>query len=246
VTIFSDFRFPTSDFLFFGARMAKDARLSALLLDFGCVISKSIFENMELVERGLGLAPGTMAWRGPLDPAGDPLWRHMQADRITERQYWAMRSAEVAELVGETWEAYGLQARASKICGAAWFRTEIVDLLDDARAAGIRTGVLTNELALFHSEEWLASVPALKRIDAIVDATFTKVLKPDPRAYEMALESLRARAEETLFVDDQLRNVRGAEAAGLHGLHFDVRRPTDTIAQIRARLGLARGSQRGQ
>lgn len=214
--------------------------LSALLLDFGCVISKSLFENMEQVERGLGLAPGTLRWRGPLDPAGDPLWRHMQADRITERQYWAMRSAEVAELVGETWETYGLQERASLICGAAWFRTEIVDLLDDARAAGIRTGVLTNELALFHSDEWLASVPALKRIDAVVDATFTKVLKPDPRAYRMALEALQVRPERTLFVDDQLRNIRGAEAVGLPTVYFDVRRPAETIAEIRARLGLAK------
>ncbi len=219
--------------------MAKDTGLTALLLDFGCVISKSLFENMELVERGLGLVPGTLRWRGPLDPAGDPLWRHMQADRITERQYWAMRSAEVAELVGETWETYGLQERASLICGAAWFRSEIVGLLDDARAAGIRTGVLTNELALFHSNEWLASVPALKRIDAIVDATFTKVLKPDPRAYRMALEALQARSERTLFVDDQLRNIRGAEAVGLSTVHFDVRRPAETIAEIRARLGLA-------
>jgi putative hydrolase of the HAD superfamily len=222
--------------------MAKDASLKALLLDFGCVITRSIFENMDLVERGLGLAAGTIAWRGPLNPAGDPLWRHMQAERITERQYWAMRSAEVAELVGEDWGVYGLQERAAVVCGQAWFRAEIVDLLDDARAAGIRTGVLTNELALFHTQEWLDAVPALKRIDAVVDATFTKVLKPDPRAYEMALEALQARPGQTLFVDDQLRNVRGAEAAGMQALHFDVRQPAEMIAEIRTRLRLRRGS----
>jgi len=218
--------------------MATQAALSTLLLDFGCVISKSMFENMELVERGLGLRAGTLTWRGPLDPASDPLWRHMQADRISERQYWAIRSAEVAELLGEGWGTYSLQQRASAICGQAWFRLEIVDLLDDARAAGIRTGVLTNELALFHSDDWLASVPALKRIDAIVDATFTKILKPAPRAYEMALEALRARPDETLFVDDQLRNVRGAEAVGLQAIHFDVRRPAEMIGEMRRRLGL--------
>jgi putative hydrolase of the HAD superfamily len=218
--------------------MAEPAKLTALLLDFGCVISRSMFENMGMVERGLGLAPGTLSWRGPLDPSTDPLWRHMQADRITERQYWAMRSAEVAELIGETWDTYDLQERASTICGLAWFRSEIVDLLDDARAAGIRTGILTNELALFHTQEWLDTVPALKRIDAIVDATFTKILKPDPRAYRMALEALQSRPEQTLFVDDQLRNVRGAEAVGINTVHFDVRQPAEMIAEIRARLGL--------
>ena len=36
--------------------MTKQQAITALMLDFGCVISKTMFENMELVERGLGFA----------------------------------------------------------------------------------------------------------------------------------------------------------------------------------------------
>ena len=51
----------------------------ALVLDFGGVISRMLFETHPLTEAALGLAPGTLRWRGPFDPAHDPLWRAMQA-----------------------------------------------------------------------------------------------------------------------------------------------------------------------
>jgi putative hydrolase of the HAD superfamily len=218
--------------------MATQRTLSALMLDFGCVISKTMFENMELVERGLGLDAGTLPWRGPFNLDSDPLYRDMLADRITERQYWATRAAEVGALVGEQWDTRGFYDRACDICGLAWFRSEFVELLDDARHAGIRTGILTNELELFHGADWVEAVPALQKIDVIVDATHTKILKPDPQAYQLGLEALKAAPEETLFVDDQIRNVRGAEAVGIPALHFDVRRPAEMMLEIRKHLAL--------
>jgi putative hydrolase of the HAD superfamily len=218
--------------------MTKQQAITALMLDFGCVISKTMFENMELVERGLGFAPGTLSWRGPFDPGSDPLWRDMLDGRLTERQYWATRATEVSALLGESWDTRTFYDRACDICGLAWFRGEFVDLLGDARRAGIRAGILSNELELFHSPDWLKTVPALEQIDVIVDATHTKVLKPDPRAYQLGLEALGAKPEETLFVDDQIRNVRGAEAVGIPSVHFDVRRPAENMREIRRRLAL--------
>jgi putative hydrolase of the HAD superfamily len=113
-----------------------------------------------------------------------------------------------------------------------------VDLLDEAREVGIRAGILSNELELFHDKQWIKSVPAVQRVEAIVDATHTKILKPDPRAYQLGLAALRATPERTLFVDDQIRNVRGAEAVGIPSLHYDVRRPAAMMREIRARVSL--------
>ncbi|HSG55987.1 MAG TPA: hypothetical protein VLA45_11055, partial [Paracoccaceae bacterium] len=70
----------------------------ALILDFGGVISRTMFETHDLTEAALGLPPGTLTWRGPFDPDGDPLWQDMQADRISERDYWRLRTAEAALL----------------------------------------------------------------------------------------------------------------------------------------------------
>jgi putative hydrolase of the HAD superfamily len=220
-----------------GQMMKRDA-ISALMLDFGSVISKSMFESIALVESGLELAPGTLTWRGPLALETDSLWRDMQAGRLTERQYWATRAAEVGALVGQKWDTRTFFDRACEICGLAWFRPEFVDLLDEAGHAGIRRGILSNELELFHSPEWVNSVPALKKIDVVVDATHTKILKPDPRAYQLGLEALKASPVDTLFVDDQIHNIRGAEAVGIPSLHFDVCRPAEMMQQIRRRLAL--------
>ena len=76
-------------------------RHRGLLLDFGGVISVTLFERHRLSERLLGLPEGTLLWRGPFDPAGDDLWRDMLADRISERDYWAFRARETGRRVGE-------------------------------------------------------------------------------------------------------------------------------------------------
>ena len=56
----------------------------ALVLDFGGVISRTLFETHDLTEAALGLPKGSLTWRGPFQPETDPLWRDMQADLITE------------------------------------------------------------------------------------------------------------------------------------------------------------------
>ena len=71
----------------------------ALVLDFGGVISKTLFETHALTEAALGLPPKTLRWRGPFAIETDPLWASMQRGEISERDYWLIRSREVGRLV---------------------------------------------------------------------------------------------------------------------------------------------------
>ena len=57
----------------------------ALILDFGGVVTRTLFETHDITERALGLPVGTLTWRGPFDPSTDPLWVSMQAREITEQ-----------------------------------------------------------------------------------------------------------------------------------------------------------------
>ena len=77
---------------------------TALILDFGGVISRTMFETHDVTERALGLRPGTLTWRGPLDPGTDALWASMQTGAISERDYWLTRTRETGALIGERWE----------------------------------------------------------------------------------------------------------------------------------------------
>ncbi len=228
-----------------GAAAATAARLAggapaALLLDFGSVISVSVFERHRETEQILGLPPGTLTWLGPLAPATDALWQSMLRGEISERDYWHVRARETGERIGENgWDMPMLLKRVRQTDPNAVVRPEIDQLVFAARAAGIRVGILSNELELFYGSHFLAGMHFLKDLDVIIDATHTGILKPDPRAYQMAIDALGLPPECILFVDDQFRNIAGAVNAGLQTQYFDLRDVPGNIAAVAARLGLA-------
>jgi putative hydrolase of the HAD superfamily len=89
------------------------------------------------------------------------------------------------------------------------------------------------------------SVRILKLVDAIVDASRTFVLKPDPRAYEAIAAALGVPLENALFVDDQLRNVEGARRVGMPAIHFRIEDVPDSLERIDDALGFERSRPRG-
>ena len=217
----------------------RDASQKALVLDFGGVISRTLFETHDLSEAALGLKPGTLSWRGPFDPQTDPLWLAMQADEISERDYWTRRTREVGLLVGEDWQS--MQTFVQRARGAdvqAVIRPEAVAAIHAAKAAGCKLAVLSNELDLFYGADFRQRLPLLDLFDVIVDATYTSILKPDPRAYQDCLAQLGLRAEDAVFVDDQARNIEGALRCGLQVVHFDVREPAASYGKALKLLGV--------
>ena len=210
----------------------------ALVLDFGGVISRTMFETHPITERALGLAPGSLTWRGPFDPASDPLWVDMQESRITERDYWRMRVAEVGSLFGEQWEMSDFVRRARGDDPMTTMRPEAVRTIEAATAAGKRLAILSNELDLFYGKGFTKRFPLLSNFEVVIDATYTGILKPDPRAYQLCLEALKLPADQCVFVDDQRRNIDGAEKVGMATVHFDVREPKTSYGQALAKLGI--------
>ena len=222
---------PSTEFL--------QARPKALLLDFGSVISVSVFERHRDTEALLGLPAGSLGWMGPMAPDTDPLWQAMQRDEITERNYWESRARELGEAVGEPgWDVLTMLTRVRQTDPNAVVRPRMKTLIRQARALGIRVGILSNELELFYGKEFLSRMDILGEMEVIVDATHNHILKPDPRAYALAVEALALKPEEILFVDDQFRNIAGAVKAGLQTQYFDLRDISGNIAAVAARLGL--------
>ena len=209
-----------------------------LLLDFGGVISVTLFERHRLSERLLGLPKGTLLWRGPFDPAGDDLWRDMLADRISERDYWAFRAQETGRRVGEDWDMLAMIRRTMGDDPNAHIRPQARDFVFLTKAASRRVGILSNELELFYGADTMARLDILKLMDCVVDATHTRILKPDPRAYALGCAALGLPPERIVFVDDQQRNVDGAKAAGLIAIRFDVVDPARSFAEAADALDL--------
>jgi putative hydrolase of the HAD superfamily len=209
-----------------------------LLLDIGGVVHAT---GIDLVGR---LAEAEPAVRPVLERIGgiatdrDELWQAMLAGRVTERQYWAQRSAELGAAVGQTWDTKAMIGRLYQLPQQDWLRADMVDLMTEAKAAGLRVGALTNDLTDFHGPDWVAAQEHLKLFDVIVDAGLIGVLKPDPRAFRHAAAELGLPVEQIVFLDDMPPNVAGARRVGMTAVRVPWEDPGPAIDTARELLGL--------
>ena len=60
----------------------------------------------------------------------------------------------------------------------------------------------------------------LHSFDGIVVSGDEGLLKPDREIFELFSRRYRVKLETAVFIDDSIRNVEGARAAGMHALHF--------------------------
>lgn len=63
--------------------------------------------------------------------------------------------------------------------------------------------------------------PFFKEIDGIVVSGEEKMIKPDPRIYHLLLDRYNLKAENSIFIDDNINNIRAAEKIGLYAIHFE-------------------------
>jgi putative hydrolase of the HAD superfamily len=212
--------------------------MRALLLDLGGTVFRSGSEMLALLGDAEPATAAVVARRGPLGPEPDVLWDRMIGEEITEREYWQQRSDEVGAALGRDWPIQEFMHTLYALVGDDIIRPAAAALIADARAAGHRIGVLTNDLRAFHGDTAMAAHPVLTQVDVLVDASVTGILKPDPRAYALAAERLGTAPGEIVFVDDMPWNVTGARKAGMIALELDLCDPAAVFVQARAELGL--------
>ena len=58
-------------------------------------------------------------------------------------------------------------------------------------------------------------------IDKMVVSGEVKMLKPNPEIYLTLLKKFNLKAEESLFIDDNIKNVEGAKNVGMNALRFE-------------------------
>lgn len=85
-----------------------------------------------------------------------------------------------------------------------------------------------NNLRFYALTNWSAELfpIALERYDflhwfeGIVMSGAERTRKPFPEIYQTLLSRFDIKTEEAIFIDDSLRNIKGAEAVGIEGIHF--------------------------
>jgi putative hydrolase of the HAD superfamily len=201
--------------------------LKHLLLDFGGPVLLTPFELIGKAEETLG----HLSWRGPFDTSTDPEYVRWQAGEMTEREYWLLRGQPYGL------DLHGLMRHFYEPPGDYLVRPSMAELVSRHRAMGRVVGVLTNDMNAFHGPAWKDSISVIREFDFIVDGSITGYLKPDPRAFQLALEALAdPDPADVVFVDDQPGNLRGAEAVGIATVYFDPTDPDGSIERIEAAL----------
>jgi putative hydrolase of the HAD superfamily len=211
--------------------------VKALLLDVGGVVIRHAFELRWRAEAVFGLPAGTLDRGGPFGPMPDPDWELVEAGKLVEGDYWAAWTAEVGERAGRAdltiqrlWQLLYAGAETEFI------RPETMALAGEVVAAGAPVAMLSNDLTAFHGPDWAASVVAFRLLGPLLDAATLGARKPDPAVYAAATDRLGVPPGGVVFADDLEGNVRGAEAAGLPAVHFDITDPAASIARLRRQL----------
>jgi len=223
------------------------ARARGLLLDVGGVVIAPGPVLVNKVARQVPALAELLEPLGGIGGPGDELWHQMLASKVTEREYWAQRSAQIghalADRAGTTHPGSLTDTRALMHWLYAgpqeeWLQPEVIQLMRDVKAAGLPLGALTNDMADFHGQEWVDQQFWVRLFDVVVDASHTGVLKPDPRAFAAGAAALGLAPEEVAYLDDMPWNVAGGLAAGLQAIRMPHGSPGPAVTQARRLLGL--------
>lgn len=71
-----------------------------------------------------------------------------------------------------------------------------------------------------------------KEFDGIVVSGQEKMIKPSKQIYHLLLDRYNLKAENTIFIDDNINNIRAAEEIGLYGIHFESPSQLQTILSL--------------
>ena len=206
-------------------------RIRAVLFDYGGVLRRderaSAYDAIDVKFR---LAPGTLWWAFH----DIPEYRLSREGTIDRSAYRAAVRRALLEREGADGRVdAALTAFDAHIATLPPLDADMRGLLDRLRASGrVRLGLLSNAPRGF--TERLRAVGVTAFFDDAFVSGDIGLAKPDPAVYRFAAARLGVESATCLMIDDQMRNIEGARAAGLHTHFFERVRLPDLLACLTA------------
>ncbi len=198
-------------------------RPTALLVDFDGVLRSYDMRVPGPLETANGLDEGEI-----LAVASDPaLLIPAILGRVSRAGWLTDIAVALADRVG------GLETAEKLVADWDTYRGEIVpevlDTIEFLRASGVPVALCTN--ATDDLREDLARFGLAEAFDAVVSSAEIGYVKPMPEFYRAACDAVDTSPGLCLLVDDTVRNIAGARAAGLLGYRYT---GVDDLAYVRA------------
>lgn len=120
-------------------------------------------------------------------------------------------------------ERYGLDEQWLEkfdrvVLNACYEMPGALPIIYELKAKGYRVAMLSNVTE--RAAGYIRRLGFYDHFDPVLLSYELGIDKPDPRIYEKLLEELALPAEEVLFIDDKIENVRGARALGIEAIHY--------------------------
>lgn len=208
---------------------------SAVLWDFGGVITTSPFEAFNRFEAARGLPLDFIRSINARNHETNA-WAQFESNRVTVAQFDELFAKETA--------AAGFELRGREVLGllGGEIRPHIVAVLKRCKR-DFKVACLTNNgnvgkgSGMSVSDVLAAEVSKVMGIfDLVVESSKEGIRKPNPRIYELACERLEVDPKEVVYLDDLGINLKPARAMGMTTIKVGCER--DVIQGLRRLLGI--------
>ncbi len=214
-------------------------RFTAVLWDFGGVITSSPFEAFNRMEAARGLPHDFVRRVNSTDPDNNA-WAKFERAEIDAAAFDVAFAAEARAL------GHDLLGRDVIACLSGDIRPRMVAALDALKSAGYRLGCITNNVPAgkgpgmaFREGRAAAVADAMARFEHIIESSKAGVRKPDPRIYTMMCEALGVEPTQCIYLDDLGINCKPAAALGMHAIK--VTGEAQALADLAVALGQPAG-----
>jgi putative hydrolase of the HAD superfamily len=192
------------------------SRFDAVVFDLGGVVMPSPLDVFRDYEASMGL-PHRFLSEVVLAGGDDGAWSRLERGELTMDEFADEFSAECARAGG----AVDVVELFAAVHAGAGPRPEMVEAIGRIRAAGMKTGALTNNWRAegdarsdARATETSTSILA-ELFDTVVESAIEGLRKPDPRIYKLVLRRLAVRPDASVFLDDLGVNLKPARAMGM-------------------------------
>ena len=206
--------------------------IKAIISDFIGVLTTPIAGVFTQFQEEVGIPPESLggALRRSAQRSGNNPLFELECGRMSEGEF-------VVALERELEEEFGRPAPMRAFTDHYWaglsHNEGVVDFLRDAKPAGFRLALLTNNVREWEPR-WRPKWPIDELFETVVDSGFVGMRKPDPEIYRLTLRRLELPADACVFIDDLEHNIVAARECGLHAVHF--RDTEQALGEVRALL----------
>ncbi|CAH1802395.1 unnamed protein product [Owenia fusiformis] len=211
----------------------RDKSTKAVIFDMGGVILPPPFKVFFDFEAQNGLPQGIIL--KTIVASGETgSWAALDRGELTAEDFGKPFSEEVSKQLGRQ-VTVNMRGIIDKFAGLERGAPipAMVDAINCINAEGVKTALLTNNWKINDTK---SHCPVDKDMfNVVIESCKVGMRKPDPRIYEMCLEKLGVKAEESVFLDDIGSNLIPAQKMGIQTIK--VSGPEQALGELEAILG---------